>query len=111
MQKMAQSIDNLLRIIDELQQDNERLKGVTSLKGQAITQHYWPEPECEGQAEYLKQYIEAQKRERRLQVLPKTEAQEQAEIEELVRRMALVGIPCAVMAAGGILFLLITHFG
>ena len=49
--------------------------------------------------------------ETRLEVVPLTEAQEQDEINEILRRMALVGIPCTILAGLGVLYLVIKHFG
>ena len=72
---------------------------------------YYEGAEDAGQAEHLQQWANARRREKRVQVIPKTELSEEAQIERLLRLMYLVGMPCAVLAAGLTIFLLITHFG
>ena len=90
----------------------------------AITQHYWgvqpitPAGKSrrvthqEGQARQLEAYIEARKRERRLQVVPRTEITEAEEIQAIVESIDVIGKPIMWAAGIGILIvLLVQNYG
>lgn len=87
----------------------------------AITQHYWgPQPitpaarprRVEGQAQRLQEYVEAQRRAKRVQVLPRTEITEQEQTQALVECMDAWGYPLMWATIIGILVLmLVNHYG
>jgi hypothetical protein len=83
----------------------------------AITQHYWgvqpitpaARPRREGQAQQLQDHIDAQKRAKRVQVLPRTEITEQEEISLLVESIDVIGRPIMWAAIVGVLVLALVH--
>jgi hypothetical protein len=86
----------------------------------AITQHYWgvqpitpaARPRREGQAQQLQDYVDAQKRAKRVQVLPRTEITEQEQTQALVECMDAWGYPIMWAAIIGVLVLiLVNHYG
>ncbi len=73
----------------------------------AITQHYY-----DGQAQGLQEWTEARKRERRVQVIPRTEITEAEEISLIVESIDVIGRPIMWAAIVGVLVLmLVNHYG
>lgn len=88
------------------------------MTGKAITQHYWGvQPitpaarprRVERQAQELKDWTEAQKRQRRLQVVPRTEITEQEQTAAIVECMDAFGKPIMWASIIGIMVLLLVH--
>jgi hypothetical protein len=86
----------------------------------AITQHYWgvqpitpaARPRREGQAQQLQDYVDAQKRAKRVQVLPRTEITEQEQTQALVECMDAWGYPLMWAAIIGVLVvMLVQNYG
>ena len=83
----------------------------------AITQHYWgvqpitpaARPRREGQAQQLQDYIDAQKRAKRVQVLPRTEITEQEQTQALVECLDAWGYPLMWAAIIGVLVLMLVQ--
>ena len=86
----------------------------------SITQHYWgpqpitpaAKPRREGQAQELQDYVDARKRAKRVQVLPRTAITEQEQAQALVECMDAFGKPIMWAAIIGILVLaLVQNYG
>lgn len=102
MQKIEQSVDNLLRIIAELEKDTVDPKGVKSLNEQGVF--------IEGQALDLAAWVAKKKRSNRIQVLPKTDITAgKGMVDILIKRLDMVGIPVGYSTILGLLILVLAH--
>jgi len=83
----------------------------------AITQHYWgpqpitpaSRPRREKQAQELQDYVDARKRAKRVQALPRTEITEQEQTQALVECMDAFGWPIMWAAIIGVLVLMLVQ--